>query len=56
MEKEKFVTLKQLCEHLDTTKPTVLKMIKKGLPNYKLNNDYRFKISEVEQYTKRTTK
>ena len=53
MEKENLVNMVELCKYLKTTKPTVLKMISEGLPFRKLSNDYRFKVSEVDGYTKR---
>jgi len=52
MENEQMITFTELCDYLKTTKPTALKMIKNGLPHYTLNNDYRFKKSEVDHHLK----
>lgn len=50
---EKWVSLEAICRHLSASKDTVKKMVKKnGLPAYKLERKWKFKISEVDQWMK----
>lgn len=56
---EKWVSMPDICEHLGMSKDTVKKLIKEqGLPAYKPDKKWRFKISEVDKWmmTKRIGK
>ena len=46
------IKLKELVKHLEVHPNTIYRMIKEGLPCYKIGNDFRFKIEEVEQWLK----
>lgn len=48
---EKWVSMEAICTHLSASKDTVKKMVKQnGLPAYKLERKWKFKISEVDQW------
>lgn len=50
---EKWVSLEVICKHLSASRDTVKKMVKQnGLPAYKLERKWKFKISEVDQWMK----
>ena len=56
---EKWVSMPEICEHLGMGKDTVKKLIKEqGLPAYKPDKKWKFKISEVDEWmiTKRIGK
>lgn len=44
--------LKEVAKYLDVHTNTVYKMIKEGLPHYKVGKEFRFKIEEVEAWLK----
>lgn len=44
------IKLKELAEYLEVHANTVYRMIKEGLPCYKLGKDFRFKVEEVEKW------
>ena len=47
---EKWVSMEEICNHLSASKDTVKKMVKQnGLPAYKLERKWKFKITEVDQ-------
>ena len=49
MQEEKWVSMEEICKHLDSSRDTVKKMIKQqGLPAYKIDRKWKFKISEVD--------
>lgn len=52
MEKEeKWVSMKDICKHLDCSRDTVKKMIRtQELPAYKIDRKWKFKISEVDSW------
>jgi len=50
---EKYLKKQELRDILNVSQPTLDKMIKEGLPHYKMNKSLRFKLSEVEEYLKR---
>lgn len=47
-EVERYVPIKLVCQHFDICETTVRKLIKQGLPQIKVGQEYRFKISKVE--------
>jgi len=47
---EKYVPIKFVCQHFDICETTVRKLIKRGLPQIKVGQEYRFKISDVEEW------
>jgi excisionase family DNA binding protein len=50
---EKWVNLEEVAEHLSLSKDTVRAWIKKGkLPAYKAGKQYKFKISEVDEWVR----
>ena len=50
---EKFVKTKEVCELFDLNKQTITNLIKdKKIPYYKVGGQYRFKISELEEFFK----
>ena len=50
---EKWVSMEEICKHLDCSRDTVKKMIKKqGLPAYKVDRKWKFKISEVDSWVR----
>ena len=52
MEKEeKWVSMEDICKHLDCSRDTVKKMIRtQELPAYKIDRKCKFKISEVDSW------
>lgn len=59
MTEEKMMTTRELAKHLGVSARTLLYWLESGkitCPYYQLNgkNVYRFKVSEVEQFFKRT--
>ena len=52
MEKEeKWVSMEDICKHLDCSRDTVKKMIRTPeLPAYKIDRKWKFKISEVDSW------
>lgn len=52
MEKEeKWVSMEEICKHLDCSRDTVKKMIRaQNLPAYKIDRKWKFKISEVDSW------
>ena len=48
---EKWVSMEEICKHLGASKDTVKKMINtQGLPAYKIERKWKFKISEVDAW------
>ena len=48
---EKWVSLSAICEYLDLSRDTVKKMVsKQNMPGYKIDRQWRFKISEVDAW------
>lgn len=46
---EKWVSMEEICKHLDCSRDTVKKMIRmQNLPAYKIDRKWKFKISEVD--------
>lgn len=52
-EAERYVPIKVVCQHFDICETTVRKLIKRGLPQIKVGQEYRFKISDVEEWFKK---
>lgn len=51
MENEKWVSMEEICSHLDCSRDTVKKMIKnQNMPAYKIDRKWKFKISEVDSW------
>ncbi len=51
MENEKWVSMEEICLHLDCSRDTVKKMIKnQNMPAYKIDRKWKFKISEVDSW------
>lgn len=51
MDEEKWVSMEEICKHLDCSRDTVKKMIRKqNLPAYKIDRKWKFKISEVDSW------
>ena len=50
---ERWVSMEEICTHLGASRDTVKKMIKKqGLPTYKVDRKWKFKISEVDSWVR----
>ena len=50
---ERWVSMEEICTHLGASRDTVKKMIKKqGLPAYKIDRKWKFKISEVDSWVR----
>ena len=50
-QEEKWVTMKDICEHLGVSRDTVKKMVNtQGLPGVKLDRQWKFKKSEVDAW------
>lgn len=48
---EKWVSLSAICEYLDLSRDTVKKMVsQQNMPGYKIDRQWRFKISEVDAW------
>ena len=51
MQEEKWVSMEEICKHLGSSRDTIKKMIRKqGLPAYKIDRKWKFKISEVDSW------
>ena len=51
MEKEeKWVSMEDICKHLDCSRDTVKKMIRTQELPYKIDRKWKFKISEVDSW------
>ncbi len=51
MAEEKWISMEEICKHLGSSRDTVKKMIKmQGLPGYKIDRKWKFKISEVDSW------
>lgn len=51
MDEEKWVSMEEICKHLDCSRDKVKKMIRKqNLPAYKIDRKWKFKISEVDSW------
>lgn len=46
------ITLKELAKEINASERMIRKMIKQGMPHYKVGSDYRFKLAEVEEWMK----
>lgn len=54
MENERWVSMEEICKHLDSSRDTVKKMIKiQNMPAYKIDRKWKFKISEVDDWMHR---
>ncbi len=50
-ENEKWVSMEDICSHLNCSRDTVKKMIKnQNMPAYKIDRKWKFKISEVDAW------
>lgn len=48
---EQWVSMEEICNHLDCSRDTVKKMIRtQNLPAYKIDRKWKFKISEVDSW------
>ena len=47
---EKWISMKEVCQHLGVSRDTVKKMIKENMPAYKFDRQWKFKISEVDAW------
>lgn len=48
---ERWVSMEDICKHLDCSRDTVKKMIRtQNLPAYKIDRKWKFKISEVDSW------
>lgn len=53
MEIEKWVSIKDVQEHLDVGRETVLQWInKRNLPAYKVGRLWKFKLSEIDDWVR----
>ncbi len=52
MEEQKVLTLDELAEFLDCSKPTVKKLMNAGMPYFKVGSNYRFFLHEIVNYFK----
>ena len=51
MNGEKWVSMEEICKHLGSSRDTVKKMVREqGLPAYKFDRKWKFKISEVDSW------
>lgn len=49
--KERWVSMDEICNHLGASRDTVKKMVKtKNMPAYKFDRKWKFKISEVDEW------
>lgn len=52
-QEERWVSMEEICNHLGSSRDTVKKMIKfQGLPAYKIDRKWKFKISEVDLWVR----
>jgi excisionase family DNA binding protein len=49
-QKEEVLTLKELRQKLKCSESMVRKMIREGLPKFKIGNEYRFYLTKVINY------
>lgn len=57
MDTEKWVSMEEICAHLGASRDTVKKMINsQGLPAYKIDRKWKFKISEVDKWMRQKNK
>lgn len=50
---EKWVSIKDVQEHLDVKRETVLQWInKRNLPAYKVGRSWKFKLSEIDDWVR----
>lgn len=50
-DKERWVSMEEICTHLGVSRDTVKKMIKmQNLPAYKIDRKWKFKISEIDEW------
>ena len=50
-ENEKWVSMEDICSHLNCSRDTVKKMIKnQNMPAYKIDRKWKFKIREVDAW------
>lgn len=57
VENEKWVSMEEICKHLGASRDTVKKMINtQGLPAYKFDRKWKFKISEVDGWMRKRNK
>lgn len=48
---ERWVSMKEICDHLGASRDTVKKMVKtQNMPAYKFDRKWKFKISEVDEW------
>lgn len=53
MAEEKWVSMEDICKHLGSSRDTVKKMVNtQGLPGYKIDRKWKFKISEVDSWVR----
>lgn len=53
MTEEKWVSMEEICKHLNSSRDTVKKMVNThGLPGYKIDRKWKFKISEVDSWVR----
>lgn len=51
MQNERWVSMEEICKHIGVSRDTVKKLIRtQGLPAYKLDRKWKFKISEVDEW------
>lgn len=51
---EKWVNLEDIAEHLSVSKDTIRTWVKEGkLPVYRAGKQYKFKISEVDEWVRK---
>ena len=57
MEKERWLSMNEICAHLGISSDTALKWInKKNMPAHKIEKIWRFSISEVDEWVKNNAK
>ena len=57
MEKERWLSMNEICAHLGISRDTALKWInKKNMPAHKIEKIWRFIISEVDEWVKNNGK
>lgn len=53
MTEEKWVSMEEICKYLDSSRDMVKKMVNtQGLPGYKIDRKYEFKISKVDSWVR----
>ncbi len=57
MEIERWLSMKEICVHLGISRDTALKWInKKNMPAHKIEKNWKFSISEVDEWVKNNGK